>query len=176
MPKKWVALIASVFELLQPKLRCFCQRNPKDWAVSYGFRLPRWRCLPVTTLDPEHITSPPVHSVAFGDPRSSTQRHPPPDPQKRIFSVGFNILQNWNHITRSWRHNHTWFFYLLSKLHVCAYIYILTAEGFCKTGYLKEYPPAMCGALATAFRTRLDEFGVRTTEDPSRKIWHGGGH
>ena len=56
------------------------------------------------------------------------------------------------------------------------YIYILTAEGFCKTGYLKEYPPAMCGALATAFRTRLDEFGVRTTEDPSRKIWHGGGH
>ena len=42
----------------------------------------------------------------------------------------------------------------------------LSAEGVWKTGILKEYPPAMCKALATAFRRAIDELCVATTTEP----------
>ena len=50
----------------------------------------------------------------------------------------------------------------------------LTEDGFWRTGYLKEYPPAMCGALADAFRTRLDSIGATTGVEPSeadKALW-----
>ena len=43
----------------------------------------------------------------------------------------------------------------------------LNHEGQWKTGYLKEYPPAMCGALADAFRTGLDGIPPVPHREPS---------
>ena len=42
----------------------------------------------------------------------------------------------------------------------------LTEEGFFRTALLKEYPPALCGALAEAFRVQLDLLDVKDTEMP----------
>ena len=42
----------------------------------------------------------------------------------------------------------------------------LTEEGFFRTALLKEYPPALCGAFAEAFRDRLDSLAVKDTEKP----------
>ena len=43
----------------------------------------------------------------------------------------------------------------------------LDKEGKWKTGYLKEYPPAMCGALADAFRSGLDGIPPVPHREPS---------
>ena len=43
----------------------------------------------------------------------------------------------------------------------------LNKEGKWKTGYLKEYPPAMCGALADAFRSGLDGIPPVPHREPS---------
>ena len=42
----------------------------------------------------------------------------------------------------------------------------LTADGAWKTGILKEYPPAMCKALAHAFRSCIDQHCVTMTTEP----------
>ena len=42
----------------------------------------------------------------------------------------------------------------------------LTTDGVWKTGILKEYPPAMCLALATAFRREIDQIGIATVTEP----------
>jgi hypothetical protein len=42
----------------------------------------------------------------------------------------------------------------------------LTADGVWKTGILKEYPPAMCRALAVAFRQGMDRLPVVSTTEP----------
>ena len=42
----------------------------------------------------------------------------------------------------------------------------VTEEGFFRTALLKEYPPALCGALAEAFRDQLDQLIVMDTEMP----------
>ena len=42
----------------------------------------------------------------------------------------------------------------------------LTADGQWRTGILKEYPPAMCGALASAFRRELDRTPTKTGSEP----------
>ena len=83
-----------------------------------------WRCLPMTQwpwTDPEHITSPPVHSVAFGDPRSSTQRYPPA-------SWSTANLFGWCQYPSKPGSYHkileATIVCLLSKLHVCAYMHI----------------------------------------------------
>ena len=43
----------------------------------------------------------------------------------------------------------------------------LTTDGFWRTGYLKDYPPAMCGALAEAFRSGIDACCVKDSAAPS---------
>ena len=42
----------------------------------------------------------------------------------------------------------------------------LAADGTWKTGILKEYPPAMCHALAAAFRRGIDDLSVETVTEP----------
>ena len=42
----------------------------------------------------------------------------------------------------------------------------LDSKGCWKTGYLKEYPPAMCGALACALRKGMDGLDVEPCEEP----------
>ena len=42
----------------------------------------------------------------------------------------------------------------------------VTEEGFFRTALLKEYPPALCGAIAEAFRDQLDSLVVKDTEMP----------
>ena len=42
----------------------------------------------------------------------------------------------------------------------------LAADGTWKTGILKEYPPAMCHALAVAFRRGMDDLSVETATEP----------
>ena len=42
----------------------------------------------------------------------------------------------------------------------------LTAEGAWKTGILKEYPPAMCKALAHAFHSSIDKLCVQMSTEP----------
>ena len=43
----------------------------------------------------------------------------------------------------------------------------LSQEGHWRTGFLKEYPPAFCGAMATAIRRGLDSMEVVEQEPPS---------
>ena len=43
----------------------------------------------------------------------------------------------------------------------------LSQEGHWRTGFLKEYPPAFCGAMATAIRRGLDSMEVAEQESPS---------
>lgn len=61
----------------------------------------------------------------------------------------------------------------------------LTEEGFFRTALLKEYPPALCGALAAAFHDQLDTLEVKNTEMPpeadiakwqSMTVTHFGSH
>jgi len=42
----------------------------------------------------------------------------------------------------------------------------LDSKGCWKTGYLKEYPPAMCGALASALRKGIDSLSVVQSAEP----------
>ena len=43
----------------------------------------------------------------------------------------------------------------------------LTAEGQWRTGILKEYPPAMCGALASSFRRAIDRIPTTAGVEPT---------
>jgi len=43
----------------------------------------------------------------------------------------------------------------------------LTSDGQWRTGVLKEYPPAMCGALASSFRHELDQVQTKAGGDPT---------
>ena len=45
----------------------------------------------------------------------------------------------------------------------------LDQDGHWRTGFLKEYPPAFCGALAAAIRSGIDSFEVVEHDSPSQE-------